>query len=83
MQSLFCLCTDLLAFVGSDDITVMEVDTEAICMEDRLRSLGLLSETDDITSKSMQNPGLLEGIDLESLMSQKKVIFLPASHVPL
>lgn len=67
---------------SKDDITVMEVDTEAICMEDRLRSLGLLSETDDITSKSMQNPGLLEGVDLESLMSQKKMKAVVFSKAP-
>lgn len=72
---LVCFCS--LSAGCADDIAVMEVDTEVICMEDRLRSLGLLSETDDTTSKSMKNSAVLEGINLEAQMPQKKVHFLP------
>ncbi|EXC39743.1 WD repeat-containing protein 43 [Morus notabilis] len=67
---------------SKDDIAVMEVDTEVICMEDRLRSLGLLSETDDTTSKSMKNSAVLEGINLEALMPQKKMKAAVLSKVP-
>ncbi|PON61971.1 WD repeat containing protein [Parasponia andersonii] len=58
---------------GKDDPVEMEVNSVAICIEDRLRSLGLLSEADDITSKSTHNSTILQGIDLEAFIPQKKM----------
>lgn len=58
-----------------DDIAAMEVDSEVICLEDRLRSLGLLSKTDDIKSKSNWYSSILHGIDIEAVVQQKRVCF--------
>ena len=63
----------IFCWICTEDIAAVEVDSEVICLEDRLRSLGLLSKTDDITSKSKQNSSVLNGIDLEALIPQKKV----------
>ncbi|XP_062076571.1 uncharacterized protein LOC133781549 isoform X2 [Humulus lupulus] len=67
---------------GKDDALEMEAESVAICMEDRLRSSGLLSEADDITSKSRQNSTILEGIDLKALVPQKKMKAVVLSKVP-
>ena len=66
----------MFCWVCADDAVEMEVDSVAICMEDRLRSLGLLSEADDITSKSTQSSTTLKGINLEAFTPQKKVCLL-------
>ncbi|PON88221.1 WD repeat containing protein [Trema orientale] len=67
---------------GKDEPVEMEVDSVAICIEDRLRSLGLLSEADDITSKSTHNSTILQGIDLEAFIPQKKMKAAVLSKVP-
>lgn len=51
----------------------MELDTEAICIEDRLRSLGILSKEDNSASKSKVNSNIFNGVDLKVNMPQKKV----------
>lgn len=47
----------------------MEVDAEAICIEDRLKSLGIVIEEDNVTLKS----ALIKGVDIEGFVPQKKV----------
>lgn len=51
----------------------MEVDNEAICIEDRLRLLGILSKEDDSASKSKLNSNIFKGVDLEVNIMPKKV----------
>ncbi|KAF4350692.1 hypothetical protein F8388_003413 [Cannabis sativa] len=67
---------------GEDDALEMEVDSVANCMEERLRSLGLLSEADDFTSMSRQNSTILEGIDLKAHVPQKKMKAIVLSKAP-
>jgi hypothetical protein len=50
----------------------LEVDTETSCLEDRLRSLGILSSGDDLTLELTVN-SVIKGIDLEADIPQKKV----------
>ena len=48
-----------------------------ICMEDRLRTLGILDNKDDLTSDSVFDSMKLRGINIEANnMPQKKVCFL-------
>ncbi|XP_038876234.1 WD repeat-containing protein 43 [Benincasa hispida] len=48
-------------------------DSASVCMEDQLRSLGILHSTDDHTSESILKLAISKGIDLEVNMSQKKL----------
>ncbi|TKY54188.1 Small-subunit processome, Utp12 [Spatholobus suberectus] len=54
-----------------DDVTQSEID--AICMEDRLRSLGILSTESEYTSNIELCSMLLKGIDLEATVPVKKI----------
>ncbi|CAK9328960.1 unnamed protein product [Citrullus colocynthis] len=54
-----------------DDVGVE--DTTSVCMEDQLRSLGILHSTDDHTSESIIKLSRSKGIDLKANMSQKKL----------
>lgn len=51
----------------------MEVDAEAICIEDRLKSLGIVIEEDNVTLKSTLKSALIKGVDIEGFVPQKKV----------
>lgn len=62
--------------VCADDMVELEVDTETSCLEDRLRSLGILSSGDDLTLGLTVNSATLKGIDLEADMPQKKVCLI-------
>jgi hypothetical protein len=62
--------------VCADDMVELEVDTEISCLEDRLRSLGILSSGDDLTLGLTANSTTLKGIDLEADMPQKKVCLI-------
>ncbi|XP_004302893.1 PREDICTED: WD repeat-containing protein 43 [Fragaria vesca subsp. vesca] len=69
--------------VKSKDGTVeFELDTGAICMEDRLRSLGILSKVDDPTINSALNSAAFKSIDIQTNMSQKKMRAAVLSMVP-
>lgn len=54
----------------------METESEIICMEDRLRSLGILSGKDDPRLNLALKSTLFNGIDLESNIPEKKVSLL-------
>lgn len=58
---------------SKDDMVEFEADTAAICMEDRLRSLGILSKADDLTINSTLNSATFKSIDLRTNMPQKKM----------
>ncbi|XP_008223261.1 PREDICTED: uncharacterized protein LOC103323078 [Prunus mume] len=58
---------------SKDDMVEFEADTAAICMEDRLRSLGILSKADDLTINSTLNSATFKSIDLQTNMPQKKM----------
>ncbi|XP_047950588.1 WD repeat-containing protein 43 [Salvia hispanica] len=49
-----------------------ELDTVTLCMEDQLRSLGILSSTDDALSSTLVSK-YLKGINLDASTPQKKV----------
>ncbi|PRQ39316.1 putative transcription factor WD40-like family [Rosa chinensis] len=69
--------------VKTKDGTVeFELDTGAICMEDRLRSLGILSKLDDQTIKSTLNSAAFKSIDIQTNMPQKKMRAAVLSMVP-
>lgn len=56
---------------ATDDVGVK--DSAAVCMEDQLRSLGILHNTDDHMLESILKLAISKGIDLEANISQKKV----------
>ncbi|XP_050373548.1 uncharacterized protein LOC126791178 [Argentina anserina] len=69
--------------VKSKDVTVeFELDTGAICMEDRLRSIGILSKIDDQTIDSTLNSVAFKSIDIQTNMPQKKMRAAVLSMVP-
>lgn len=57
---------------SKDDVDITGADTTACPMEDRLRSLGILSQLDGTAAKSMRK-SILKGIDLEAIIPQKKM----------
>lgn len=59
--------------VFSDD---MQVDDVTFCVEDRLRSLGILRNNDELTSNSMLDSKILKGFNLEANWPQRKVCLL-------
>ena len=63
----------LCLLVCAEDMEELEVDTEALCMEDRLRSLGILSNGDDL---DLTLSATFKGIDLEADMPPKKVCLI-------
>lgn len=73
------MCFWLVAFlvyvmlVFSDD---MQVDDVTFCVEDRLRSLGILRNNDELTSNSMLDSKILKGFNLEANWPQRKVCLL-------
>lgn len=63
----------MFLLVFADDMDKVEVDTEAFCMEDKLRSLGILSNGDDQTLDCTVDFATFKGVNLEAEMPQKKV----------
>lgn len=53
----------------------MVFDDVTYCMEDRLRSLGILSNDGDLTPCSQLDNRILKGINFEANTPQKKVCF--------
>lgn len=51
------------------------IDSVTLCMEDKLRSLGILGRSDDKLS-STTDPKILKGINLDTSTPQKKVYLL-------
>ncbi|XP_057957675.1 uncharacterized protein LOC131150757 [Malania oleifera] len=58
---------------GEGDMDTYEVDTVKFCMEDQLRSLGIIGNKDDLATESTLNSTLLKGINLEANVPQKKM----------
>ncbi|KAM2236933.1 hypothetical protein ACFX1S_012347 [Malus domestica] len=58
---------------SKDGMVELEADTAAICMEDRLRSLGIISKVDDHTFNCTLNSATFKSIDLQTNMPQKKM----------
>ncbi|KDO71791.1 hypothetical protein CISIN_1g0068081mg, partial [Citrus sinensis] len=56
-----------------DDKVEVEADSQTVCMEDRLRSLGILSNKDDLLSNSALEATLFNGIDFETNIPVKKM----------
>lgn len=48
-------------------------DTPIVCMEDRLRALGILDSKDDLTSDTVIDSTKLRGIDIEANLPQRKM----------
>lgn len=59
-----------------------ELDSVTLCMEDRLRSLGILSNS-DVTQSSTLVSEILKGINLDASTPNKKVFFLSDSVLDL
>lgn len=76
MKHVSTLPGSYVLLVCADDMVEFEADTAAICMEDRLRSLGILSKADDLTINSTLNSATFKSIDLQTNMPQKKVCLL-------
>ncbi|KAM7477695.1 hypothetical protein LguiA_025908 [Lonicera macranthoides] len=51
----------------------MQVDDATFCVEDQLRSLGILRNNDERTSNSMLDSKILKGINLEANWPQRKM----------
>lgn len=65
-----------LWFFCADDTVEVEADSEMVCMEERLRSLGILSGKDDPRLNLALKSTLFDDIDLEANMPEKKVSLL-------
>lgn len=63
-------------FLYTDDVDVPGLDAMSCPMENRLKSLGIISDLDGTTSKSMKTSSLLKDINLETLVPLKKVDIL-------
>lgn len=63
-----------LNYIGTSEL--VEFDDVTHCMEERLISLGILSSDSDLSSNSQFDNTLLNGINLEANMPQKKVCSL-------
>lgn len=59
----------------ADDTVEIEADSSVICMEDQLRSLGILGGGDDPTSKLVLNSTEFKGVDIDANLPEKKVSF--------
>lgn len=53
-----------------------ELDSVTLCMEDRLRSLGILGSSDATESSTFVSK-MLKGINLDASTPHKKVFFFP------
>lgn len=62
-----------MIIIFADDKVEVEADSQTVCMEDRLRSLGILSNKDDLMSNSALEATLFNGIDFETNIPVKKV----------
>ncbi|KAE9602578.1 putative transcription factor WD40-like family [Lupinus albus] len=67
------------SFQIEDDM--VEGETDVICMEDRMRSLGILNSQKDCAS-NFENSTLLKGIDLKAAIPMKKIKATVVSMVP-
>ncbi|RVW39997.1 hypothetical protein CK203_088955 [Vitis vinifera] len=68
--------------VHADDLESVEASNETSCLEEQLRSLGLLDNKDDLTSNSMLNSTKFKGISLEENMPPKKMRAAVSSIIP-
>ncbi|CAK9138939.1 unnamed protein product [Ilex paraguariensis] len=67
---------------SKDDVDKIGVDIGTFCVEDRLRSLGILNNDNDLMSDSMLDLEILKGIGREANMPQKKMRAAILSLVP-
>ncbi|KAF8387768.1 hypothetical protein HHK36_026423 [Tetracentron sinense] len=65
-----------------DDLEKLEGGTVAVCMEDRLRSLGILSNGDDLTSTSTLTSKIFSDAHFEANIPQKKMNSTISSMTP-
>ena len=63
---------------GKGDLVQLEVDSKALCMEDQLRSLGILN-----TSNSPLDSIVFDGINLEANVLSKKMKVIVLSMEPV
>ncbi|XP_059647451.1 uncharacterized protein LOC132293828 [Cornus florida] len=71
-----------MAVANRDDVDNVGIDNVRVCMEDRLRTLGILNNKDDLTSNSVFDSTMLKGISLEANMPQRKMRAAVLSMVP-
>ncbi|KAH7835705.1 hypothetical protein Vadar_029030 [Vaccinium darrowii] len=57
-------------------------DTLTVCMEDRLRTLGILDNKDDLTSDILMDSMKLRGINIEATLPQRKMRAVILSMAP-
>ena len=72
----FCV---LIAY--ADELDTIEVSKETSCLEEQLRSSGLLDKKDDLTSNSMLDSTKFKGISLEAKVPLKKVCFFAEAGI--
>ncbi|XP_034684888.1 WD repeat-containing protein 43 isoform X2 [Vitis riparia] len=70
------------AVESKDDLESVEASNETSCLEEQLRSLGLLDNKDDLTSNSMLNSTKFKGISIEENMPPKKMRAAVSSIIP-
>ncbi|CBI22945.3 hypothetical protein VitviT2T_006062 [Vitis vinifera] len=70
------------AVESKDGLESVEASNETSCLEEQLRSLGLLDNKDDLTSNSMLNSRKFKGISLEENMPPKKMRAAVSSIIP-
>nr|GMD80636.1 WD repeat-containing protein 43-like isoform X1 [Ipomoea batatas] len=59
--------------VSKDDECQYDADTVTICMEEQLRSMGIVCDNDDPTSKPTFESDKINGINLEASIPQKEI----------
>lgn len=65
VEAFALLFTDVIGKHGEDEVT--------ICMEDQLRSIGIISSDYDLSPSSILDPKILKGISVDASMPPKKV----------
>ncbi|XP_010528816.1 PREDICTED: WD repeat-containing protein 43 isoform X2 [Tarenaya hassleriana] len=65
---------------GNGPLAGVEMSPETFCMEDRLKSLGILSSMDE--SSNLSHSSIIEGIDFEANLPEKKIRSAVLSMAP-
>ncbi|GAA0145365.1 hypothetical protein LIER_05577 [Lithospermum erythrorhizon] len=65
--------TGVQLVVSRDDLDNLNADFGTFCMEDRLRSLGLITPSEDLASSPALDSSMLNDITLETCVPQKKM----------
>ncbi|KAI4338319.1 hypothetical protein L6164_016659 [Bauhinia variegata] len=67
---------------STEDEEMVLDETDVICIEDRLKSLGILNSENDLVSNVKLHSTLLKGIDLDAAVPMKKIRATILSMVP-